>query len=147
MNLVEICNSINFNAVNKSDARRMRSGESGVKKQNRETVDSIDGFRRFEYDYCGTSFTRRDNLKTHQESKHEGVRYECDKCDCKATRTDNLERHQESMHGGVMYECNKCDYKATRMDNLERHQKSLHEGVRYECNKCDYKVTQIQSKL
>ena len=49
----QICSTKEDHTVNNSDARRKRSQESGVKKQNRETVDVIDGLRRFECDDCG----------------------------------------------------------------------------------------------
>ena len=69
------------------------------------------------------------HLKTHQESKHEGVRFECDKCDYKAMQMGNLKTHKESKHECVRYECDKCDYKATQLSNLETNKESKNDGV------------------
>ena len=45
-----------------------------------------------------TKDDQQSNLKTHQQSKYEGVRYNCDHCHHKATRQDSLRTHQQSKH-------------------------------------------------
>ena len=44
-------------------------------------------------------------IKTHQESKHEGLRYSCNQCDYQAMEPRSLKRHQQYKHEGVGYLC------------------------------------------
>ena len=57
-------------------------------------------------------------MKSHKESKHEGVRYLCDKCDFVATHRASLKIHKESKHERVRYSCDKCEYVATQRVHL-----------------------------
>ena len=82
--------------------------------------------------------TQQSHLKTHKQSKHEGVIYSCDECDHRAMTQSNLKQHQESKHEGVIYSCNQCNYKATYQPHLRTHKQSKHEGVKYYCIECDY---------
>ena len=43
------------------------------------------------------------NLKTHQQSKHEGVKYSCIQCEYQATAQGSLRRHQQYKHNGVRF--------------------------------------------
>ena len=65
--------------------------------------------------------TVQGNLKTHQQSRHEGKKYPCDLCDFQATTIRNLITHKESPHEGKNYSCDSCDYQATSRGNLTRH--------------------------
>ena len=40
------------------------------------------------------------NLKTHQQSDHEGKKYQCGSCDFQAKQSGNLKTHQKSVHEG-----------------------------------------------
>ena len=66
------------------------------------------------------------------------IRYLCDWCDYTATRKDHLKLHKDSIHEGVRYSCDTCDYKATTKDNLKKHKDSIHEDVKYSCDHCVY---------
>ena len=79
---------------------------------------------------CEYVATQAGNLKTHIESKHEGVRYLCSKCEYAATTASYLQRHFKSNHDGVRYPCSQCEYIATTTSNLMRHVENKHEGVR-----------------
>ena len=67
-----------------------------------------------------------DNLLTHVQSKHEGVRFPCDQCDYKAVQKPSLVRHIKTVHEGVKFPCEECDYKAAQKFTLMRHKKSKH---------------------
>ena len=73
-----------FSPDEESAMRKMTGRRS--KKQNTETVARINDMGRFECEECEASFTTKQSLTVHKESKHEGVRYECDRCDYKATQ-------------------------------------------------------------
>ena len=51
---------------------------------------------------CDYTATRADLLKSHKESKHEGIRYPCSDCDYASTRVSDLKRHKESKHEGIL---------------------------------------------
>ena len=97
---------------------------------------------RYTCDQCDYKATLKKDRKKHKESQHEGVRYPCDKCDYKATEKSKLRIHKESKHLGVCYSCDDCQYKASTPAHLRTHVESIHEGVRYPCDECDYKATE-----
>ena len=65
------------------------------------------------------------------------VRYPCDECDYVATQSRIMKSHKESKHEGVRYLCDKCDFVATHRASLKIHKESKHERVRYSCDKCE----------
>merc|ERR1712126_777601 len=99
-------------------------------------------YGKFPCDQCNKEFARKQKLKCHIQSKHDGVKYPCNQCDYQATQQSNLTIHIKSRHEGVRYPCNQCDFQATHQSNLTIHIKSKHEGVRYPCNQCEYQATQ-----
>ena len=38
------------------------------------------------------------SIKTHIQSKHEGIKYPCNQCDYRATTQSNFQRHIQSKH-------------------------------------------------
>ena len=106
----------------------------------------------FECDQCESKFLRKDHLKRHIQSKHEGVRYACNQCDYQASYNCDLRRHIQSKHEGVRYACDQCEYQATQQDSLKMHIQSQHDGVKYACDQCEYQASRqylrrhIQSK-
>ena len=48
--------------------------------------------------HCQYQATTSGNLRTHVQSKHEGVKYACMHCDYQATTTGSLKRHIDSKH-------------------------------------------------
>ena len=78
------------------------------------------------------------NLKTHIQSKHEGISYICDHCDYKATTKFYLKEHVQSKHKGISYNCDQCEFKATTKSYLKEHVQSKHEGISYACEHCEY---------
>ena len=47
---------------------------------------------------CEKTFSRKDYLTNHIQSKHEGVKYACDQCDYQATQKRYLKTHIHNMH-------------------------------------------------
>lgn len=81
-----------------------RSNESC--KNNRKfdiKENQKDQGRHFQCDFCGKSFSRKANLKSHRESKHEfkidskAKRVQCDLCNKTFKSKDNLKRHNETV--------------------------------------------------
>ena len=97
---------------------------------------------RYSCDHCDYTTNLAGSLKTHINSKHEGIRYPCDLCDFTATRPGNLQIHIKNMHNRIRYPCDLCDYTATRPKDLKPHIDSKHKGIRYPCDLCDFTATQ-----
>ena len=85
---------------------------------------------------CYKTFTRKEGLRQHNQSVHEGIKYACSQCDFQAVRQDGLTQHIKSKHEGVNYACNQCDKKYSQQRDVTRHIKATHEGVKYTCNQC-----------
>ena len=45
-------------------------------------------------------------------------KYQCQQCDYEASNSGHLRTHVESKHEGVRYPCDQCDYKATTEQSL-----------------------------
>ena len=86
---------------------------------------------------CQNQFTRKDNLNTHIQSKHDGIKYACNQCEYQATTQGHLKVHIQSKHDGIKYACNHCEYQASTHSTLKVHIQSKHEGIKYACNKCN----------
>jgi KRAB domain-containing zinc finger protein len=89
---------------------------------------------------CEYQTTWKRDLKTHQQSKHEGLKYSCKQCEYQAGDKSALRRHQQSKHEGIKYSCNQCEYQTTWKGDLRTHQQSKHEGLKYFCNQCEYQT-------
>ena len=72
-------------------------------------------------DQCDFKASHKRSLKTHQSSRHKGIKYPCDQCNYKASQKGNLKIHKNAVHGGVKYPCNQCEYKATTKGSLNVH--------------------------
>jgi len=94
---------------------------------------------------CEYVATRAYHLKTHVESKHEGVRYPCLQCEYAATTAGQLKIHVESKHEGVRYPCAQCNYLTTTASYLKTHVAFKHKGVGYPCLQCDLAATTEKS--
>ena len=110
------------------------------KKKDRRELVRVNG--KYACNQCDYQAIQQVHLKTHIESKHEGVKYACDQCDYQASRQDHLKTHIESKHNGIRYVCDKCDYQASWKIQLKTHIESQHEGVKYSCDQCDYQAKQ-----
>ena len=88
----------------------------------------------FQCDFCGKSFSRKANLKSHRESKHEfkidskAKRVQCDLCNKTFKSKDNLKRHNETVHLNIrkFHTCELCEKTFLQMKNLNVHYRSVH---------------------
>ena len=93
----------------------------------------------FNCDRCNYKTTRKEYLRIHKRSIHDGVKYPCNECDYKATQSGSLLQHKLSVHDGVKYQCAQCDYKARSPSKLNIHVREKHEGIEYPCVQCNHK--------
>ena len=77
---------------------------------------------------CPQVFTRRDNLKQHVLSIHNGKRYHCELCQKSFTQSGSLNLHVKSAHGGMRVKCTLCDKTYARVHGLRQHYLQAHEG-------------------
>ena len=91
---------------------------------------------------CESKFTRKDSLKTHQDTLHKEIKFKCNECNNQFSKKGHLKTHQNSEHGGI----NECAYQANQKGHLITHKDSVHEVIKYNCNKCD-KLFTIRSRL
>ena len=131
-------NKVENLSTDKNQMKETVVGVRGTKRKRTDVSSTKDG--KYQCQECDYETRWSHALRTHVESKHEGVRYPCDQCDYKATQESNLKKHKKYKHEGVQYPCDQCDYKATQEIHLKRHKEYKHEGVRYPCDKCDYKA-------
>ena len=82
------------------------------------------------------------SLRTHIESKHEGVTYECEICGKICTSSSGLRYHKQADHEGKRFHCQFCGRECKSISHLNVHVKNIHEGVKFPCKYCDYKATQ-----
>eukprot|EP00092_Neocalanus_flemingeri_P039318 GFUD01042807.1.p1 GENE.GFUD01042807.1~~GFUD01042807.1.p1 ORF type:complete len:288 (+),score=62.85 GFUD01042807.1:44-907(+) len=83
------------------------------------------------------NFEQSYDVPSYHNSSFEG-RFWCNKCDFQSGSKNNLKRHDEMKHQGIKYPCDGCEYKASSKDNLKRHSQNKHEGVTFDCNECDF---------
>ena len=62
--------------------------------------------------------------------KVSSMQYACDQCNFQASQKSNLKTHINSKHEGVKYVCDQCDYQAMQQGNLKKHITSKHKGKR-----------------
>ena len=74
------------------------------------------------------------------ESNQEDDKFSCSLCDHQATTKNNLKTHIQYQHEGVKssvlvkYACNQCDKQYSDKWIRKLHIQSEHEGVKYACN-------------
>ena len=61
-------------------------------------ITGLNGAARVVCDRCGYLAASPIDLKSHKESKHEGIRYPCDECDYIAKLPSYLSKHKRSRH-------------------------------------------------
>ena len=119
--------------------------DEGKHKAHNKIV-SEDKTYKFECQQCDKAYKRKNHLKEHIQSFHEGVKYLCHQCDQEFTDQSSLRRHIQSVHKGVTYACDHCDYQATQQSNLTKHFQSVHtmyvhevdgNSFKFECQQCE----------
>jgi len=64
----------------------------------------------------------------------------CDQCDYHTPKKDLLKRHVGSQHEGLRYSCSQCGFSAAQKSGLLRHVQNKHEERTYPCDLCDYEA-------
>ena len=107
-------------------------------------IQSLHENIKYKCNQCEFQFTRKDHLKNHTRTQHEGEsRYFCEQCDFLCNRQSLLNYHIESKHKGIKYLCDQCENLFTSQHGLKKHIMSIHEGIkRYACEQCDYKTNE-----
>ena len=80
------------------------------------------------------SFARRDSLKIHTETVHEGIKnFACEHCGAKFYRKTDLVKHFAKLHEGKdsatkMFRCEFCNCKTATKNGLQKHNFAVHGG-------------------
>ena len=64
--------------------------------------------------------------RTPDASKMGQYQYSCDKCEYQATQSIHLKSHKQSKHEGIKYACEQCGKSYFDTSTLRRHQKNTH---------------------
>ena len=81
---------------------------------------------------CKFETQYRSTLKSHIESKHEGiVRYKCDfmNCDYRTNESKSLKEHSFLHSGAFPHKCDICHKMFTRVRQMKKHKKEQHIGT------------------
>ena len=81
---------------------------------------------------CTKTFARKQVLKIHMESVHEGKKtFECDICGQKFAGKSSVKRHIEVVHEGKKrFQCSTCKVQFSKKENMERHVAAIHTNNR-----------------
>ena len=80
----------------------------------------------FTCDQCQNQFKRKAHLKTHIQSKHDGIKYACNHCEYQATQQSALKVHIQSKHDGIKYPCTECNQQFKWKNTLTSHVQTKH---------------------
>ena len=128
------CEYCPFQARGLSNLNKHRNKDHGCKEEN----NGLTKVQRFEHIYlqdieqskegflckkCGFHSKWKKSIKTHIQTKHQGVRHFCEKCEFNAKLLKDVKSHIKYEHEGVRYKCANCDYEAKLKQHLTRHNK------------------------
>ena len=102
----------------------------------------------FECPKCSKKFCRKDVMKVHFKTIHEGQTFSCDLCSHVSTQKGELLRHKNSIHTKLAkkYDCSFCGKSLTSPRSLKNHVDSIHLRIIHSCSECEFK-TKNQSLL
>lgn len=83
----------------------------------------------FKCDYCGKTFSRRDNLERHKTTHLDEKLFKCNVCSKAFSRKSYLTVHQRIHTGERPFKCDTCGHTFSRKDHLLKHQRTK-EGER-----------------
>uniref|UniRef100_A0A674D5W3 C2H2-type domain-containing protein n=1 Tax=Salmo trutta TaxID=8032 RepID=A0A674D5W3_SALTR len=100
---------------------------------------------------CGKSYTRSDNLKTHQKIHMTERPYLCSECGKGFTRTDHLKSHlktHERKKNKLKHPCTDCVKGFVHLEQLEKHLEKNHlthkEKKPHGCPRCDESFSDLE---
>ena len=93
----------------------------------------------FQCDQCNKQYSRKDNLKQHIDTVHEGKKsvFACDHCNKQYSQKGHLNQHIASVHDGKKFDCDQCNKQFYYKTHLNRHIASVHDGKKSECDQCN----------
>ena len=94
---------------------------------------------------CHIKYNHRQDLLSHIQIKHNGIRWQCSFCPYKATLERYLKFHIKNRHSNVnnQVECPQCGGMYASNANLKLHIKSIHEKIVHYCDQCNFKTSII----
>ncbi|XP_065663285.1 zinc finger protein 84 isoform X3 [Hydra vulgaris] len=117
-------------AGNDSNKVVLDSDEPNTKKTQKEKL--------FQCHDCDQEFKRRDYLRDHIITSHDGIKpFQCEICHKGFVRRNVLHNHMRSHTGEKPFQCDQCDKAFAHKSNLRSHVK-LHTGERpFKCDICE----------
>jgi len=112
--------------------------------ENNSEIKQISKFKLQNCNECEYSTPRRQQLKHHIETNHEGIRYPCDVCNHQSRSVENLRDHQSSKHKiNPRFRCLLCDFctnhtRVKRDHVLKQHPESIGQEI-FQINKQPWK--------
>jgi hypothetical protein len=101
-------------------------GEEMMPNANQKVDITMKDEAKYPCDKCEYRSKYLHNLKTHKNSKHEGIRLECDQCEGQFSTKTNLLTHKHSKHEGRKYSCGECNFVSTYPSNFSQHKAKVH---------------------
>ena len=89
-----------------------------------------------DYEGCTYITLKQSGLRTHIETKHEGiVRFRCEFMNCTFSTNERKGLKEHTMrHGEKVYNCNLCEKTFVMKKTMKTHIRNIHEGVgRFKC--------------
>ena len=95
----------------------------------------------FKCSTCTSSYSRKGELKRHEETKHKNKRYNCQDCSKQFSSKVGLSKHINTVHKRIKYKCDECDKEFTQQGNKDRHISIVHNQEKnYACKLCDFRT-------
>ena len=88
---------------------------------------------------CTYKNKKKQGLKNHIDSHHNGVTHACETCGQLYSQAKNLSRHIRTAHEGMIYSCESCSYKSKRKERILQHKEYIHLNGGQACQICDKK--------
>ena len=132
----------------------------GKMKQEKSRKDKTEQKNSRICDICGSKFTRKESLKKHILTIHEGKKpYECSACNYKSAQRGAVDLHIINIHRGEkaeiidletnLFKCNMCSFSAKSTAGFQRHILKVHEEKKkiFSCQICRKSFLQKGSLL
>ena len=115
--------------------------KSPVEKRKGKAVNNKG--KSHQYDTCGKSFARRDQLRDHRATHRDERPYQCNLCSGKFRTRTNLVSHLWRHRQGKPHKCEVCGARFASSNDLTLH-KRIHTGEKpFECDTCKRKFRRM----
>jgi len=86
--------------------------------EHSETIEDVN--------YVDQTETQHEEFKNGETLQSNSEALQCSKCNYQTRKRQHLRRHIDSIHEGKKYPCDQCNYKASIGTNLKRHKRTAH---------------------